>query len=266
MPPFQHFILTRFSVRASWAWQEFPREWLETRLDLFERFCLPTIAAQTDPAFRWLVYCDETTDEACLRRLRGYRADCPQLEVTITAVGPGKHPIRILDSFVDEATEVAITTRVDSDDGLNVDVVRVAHDYLEPFVESRHSEWLLNFPRGCKYDTATQSPYHTYLDNSPFHTLFERPHVRRPIRSVMSGNHSRLHQQYPTHQDHSLVGWLQVIYGGNVRNHINPLDIPADLSILGKLFAVEPGSPREYWTDLPPQVRPASPSPAPRAS
>ncbi len=256
-PALQHFILTRFSVRSSWAWQEFPREWLDTRLDLFEQFCLPTVVGQTSPDFRWLVFCDETTHPECLERLRGHAVNCPQLDVTITAPKTKRHPIRLLDGLVDEATDVVLTTRLDSDDGLNLDAIRTAQEYASPFRDSRHEQWLLNFPRGCKYDAVAGIPYHTYLDNSPFHTLFERPKVHRPIKSVMSGNHSRLHQTYDTHQDHSIVGWLQVIYGGNVRNHINPMDLPTDPSILRRLFAVEPGEPREYWTELPPDVRPA---------
>lgn len=256
----QHFILTRFSVRASWSWKTFPIEWLETRLDLFEHFCLPTLANQSCPDFRWLVLCDETTDPACLERLRSYRAECPQLEVTLTAAGTLGHPVRILNAEVDPTCDAVVSTRVDSDDGLHVDLVGTTQEYLQPFVESRHEQWLLNFPRGCKYDAVAQVAYETYLDNSAFHTLFERPKVRTPIKSVLSGNHSRLHQQYPTHQDHGLLGWLQVVYGGNVRNHLNPLDSVTDIAILGTCFAVEPGEPREYWTELPPEALPKPPA------
>jgi hypothetical protein len=65
---FEHFLMTYFSVRHATArqWAEFPTPWLETRLALFEAFCLPSVAAQRASDFRWLIFCDVSTDVACL--------------------------------------------------------------------------------------------------------------------------------------------------------------------------------------------------------
>jgi len=233
---FEHLVLTRFSLRTSWSWDEFPMEWLEARLELFEAYCLPSLAAQSATDFRWLVYCDASTHPDVLARLRSYREECPQLEVTVT--GKGRHPIRLLESLVDREAEVVMSTRIDSDDAMHRDLLASVQEYVEPFASSDHEQLLINFPRGYKLDVASGRAFHSDLDNSPFHSLAERRN--RPIRSVMSGNHSVLHHQYSTHQDHSIPGWLQIVYGGNIRNLITSREIPADASVLPDLFGIRP--------------------------
>lgn len=249
--PFEHFVLTRFSVKTSWAWSEFPPEWLQTRLELFEAYCLPSLAGQSASNFRWLVYCDETTPDWCLEALRGFRVACPQIEVTIT--GPARHAIRMLDKLVDPEAEIVVTTRIDSDDAMNLELISTVQEYVEPFAASRHPQLLVNFPRGCKLDVSGGRAYHSDLDNSPFHSLLEWRDG--PVVSVMSGNHSTLHQHYPTQQDHSILGWLQVVYGGNIRNNITGRDLPTDTSALTELFGVRL-DPRQ----APSTVRPPEPT------
>ena len=235
-PSFQHLVLTRFSIKTGWSLAEFPIEWLRRRLVLFEAYCLPSLAAQTTKDFRWIVYCDESTDAECIAQLRAFTSVCPQLEVTIT--GPKRHPIRLLNSLVDPTVEIVVTTRIDSDDAMNVDLLAAVQQYVEPFAASRHEQLLINHPRGYKLDEAAGVAYHSHIDNSPFHSLMETR--TKGMKTVMSGNHSKLHQQYATHQDHSIPGWLQVVYGGNVRNNISSREIPADASVLPALFAVHP--------------------------
>jgi hypothetical protein len=248
---FQHLVLTRFSVKTSWSWAEFPMEWLQARLELFEAYCLPSLATQSASEFRWLVYCDESTHPDVLARLRAYREECPQLEVTMT--GTGRHPIGMLESLVDPAADVVLTTRIDSDDAMHLDLVAAVQEYLDPFAASDHEQLLINFPRGYKVDVAAARAYYSHLDNSPFHSLAERR--GRPIRTVMSGNHSILHQQYPTHQDHSIPAWLQVVYGGNIRNNITTREIPTDAAVLPELFGIRPA----FGSAAPSAVRPPEP-------
>ena len=70
---FQHFVITRFSVRmrAGFGADAFPQEWLEHRLRLLRTYCLRGIAAQSASSFIWLLLCDESTDRDVLDRLLG---------------------------------------------------------------------------------------------------------------------------------------------------------------------------------------------------
>ena len=78
-----HFILTRFNLRL---WRQDKNgspvrtvEWLEHRFALFEKYCLPSVAAQSCKDFQWIVLFDSKTPEAFRERIDGYRAQCPQL-------------------------------------------------------------------------------------------------------------------------------------------------------------------------------------------
>ena len=78
-----HFILTRFNLRL---WRQDKNgslvrtaEWLEPRVALFERCCLPSAAAQSCEDFQWIVLFDSKTPEAFRERIEGYSAQCPQL-------------------------------------------------------------------------------------------------------------------------------------------------------------------------------------------
>lgn len=78
-----HFILTRFNLRL---WRQDKNgspvrtvEWLEHRFALFEKYCLPSVAAQAYKDFQWIVLFDSKTPEEYRERIEEYRAQCPQL-------------------------------------------------------------------------------------------------------------------------------------------------------------------------------------------
>lgn len=78
-----HYILTRFNLRL---WRQDKNgspvrtaEWLEHRFALFERYCLPSVAAQSCKDFQWIVLFDGKTPGAYRERIEGYRVQCPQL-------------------------------------------------------------------------------------------------------------------------------------------------------------------------------------------
>lgn len=54
--------------------------WLEHRFEVFERYCLPSVAAQTSGNFTWLCLFDAATPEPYRSRIEGYKARCPQFE------------------------------------------------------------------------------------------------------------------------------------------------------------------------------------------
>jgi hypothetical protein len=71
---FEHFVLTRFNVRESADKTDLVLNpvWLQFRFDLFERFCWPSVRAQTTGAFTWLVFFDKDTPEPFRARTERY--------------------------------------------------------------------------------------------------------------------------------------------------------------------------------------------------
>ena len=68
----RHYLLTRFNVALpDSSGINLQPAWLDPRIDLFRRFCLPAVEAQTTKDFTWLIMCDpETPDPQRQERLR----------------------------------------------------------------------------------------------------------------------------------------------------------------------------------------------------
>ena len=210
-----HVIQTRFSVRARWGFQEFPREWLKGRLELFDSYCLPSVSAQTYKDFLWHVYCDEDTDAAILQELRDRAESLPQMRIVLT--GPnGRAPAAHVVDDARSRDQALVTTRLDSDDAISKHYVQAIQAHAREFVNGDEETLLLNFPRGFQLDTGTGRLLFDWMPRSSFHTLFER--VNPEAKTVLSGNHSTFHEDHHTVQDDSIPAWLMVIHEGNVMN------------------------------------------------
>lgn len=65
MKSFEHLIITRFNLnlyaRDKHDAPTRTERWLAHRFEVFERYCLPSVAAQTNPNFRWLCLFDAAT-------------------------------------------------------------------------------------------------------------------------------------------------------------------------------------------------------------
>lgn len=67
MKKFEHFILTAFCVDIGAKKSGYDREkllgedYLLRRLDLFQKFCFPSLYHQSNQNFKWLIFFDEET-------------------------------------------------------------------------------------------------------------------------------------------------------------------------------------------------------------
>ena len=83
---FTHLILTRFNTVVGFApsARGLDQDWLEARLLLFERYCLPSIAVQRGASFTWLVFCDAASPEWFKHKMSSFGA----LVSTVYIEGP----------------------------------------------------------------------------------------------------------------------------------------------------------------------------------
>jgi hypothetical protein len=243
--PVHQLLLTRFNVRApalgSAAGQ--PAGWLDTRLGLFERYCAPSVVAQTEEDFDWVVFCDPATPEAVLRRIR---AVDPRIRIAFLG-NPARVPappeggvavvpdLRIF-PHVRPGAEVVVGTRLDNDDALNRHALARVRGLVPVFLALGHEQWLHNPRLGYKLDHASQRLYLADSASSPFLTLFERVGGGERPAGPLVGNHSTLPDRYPTFQDAERRFWVKVVHGGNVDNRIDPTDPPVDLAELDGEF------------------------------
>jgi hypothetical protein len=241
-PPVDHVLLTRFNLPSAGVEGVIrAREgWLRHRVDLFERYCAPSVTSQTRPV-AWIIYFDPESPGWLLERLaplvdRGLfrpirRASVSREELLSDIAETLPAPRRFL-----------VTTNLDNDDGL-------ATDFSER-VTSAH----------CPNDRAVLYVTHGLVKSSQ--GLFLR---RDPLNAFCSVRdswddpvtawteyHNELPRVMPALQLDGPPGWLQVVHGENVSNRVRGR-LVSPKSYAGRfghlLDDVEEPSRRATWRD-----------------
>ena len=215
LPPEQnscaHIILTRFNVRTPGREERVRTRpgWLAERFQLFERFCLPTVATQTTQNFTWLVYFDDETPPEFCPRIDAYRR-YPFFRpyfVNYEELSLYREHIAALFS---ERPEWLLTTNLDNDDGWHREFVASLHQHLKFGAPA-----VFNFEQGLVYNNGR-----IYLRKdrcNPFASFLE-PFDH--IRTIWGEQHIHLSRLGHVIQIDAQPLWLQVVHDKNVSNWI----------------------------------------------
>lgn len=200
-----HFVLTRFNVKMP-HYQHADESWLPERVRLFDAYCLPTFAAQTEKQWHWLVFADAGSPD-WLRE---------QLEERVAGLGEVVYVDGVFtDVTAAEAvrartsTPYVITTRVDNDDAVADDFIATIQAQFE-----RQDLELVNLVNGSQY--SKRRVYLRPYTRNPFISLVEAL-GDGPPQTVFVRRHYELDQVGPVRNvrtDHPM--WLQVVHGDNV--------------------------------------------------
>ncbi len=214
----QHFILTRFNLRLSGLSHNLESDkfgakvdrdqWLEHRFELFERFCLPSMVAQKNQDFRWLLFFDEATAGPFRDRIERARTSCQQIQAFYIK-GTNIHDY-VMDQ-VDAVTSVLITTRMDNDDAFHEDALRVIRNQ----VGSGDRDLCVNLRYGLEL-TGTEAEVISHKYN-PFSSLIEA-RKERGFVTIFGSSHSKTRRLAPVRQIYSTPYWLRVIHDRNITN------------------------------------------------
>lgn len=234
MTSLAHYLVTRFNLRESLADRRaLDPSWLAGRLDLFERFCLPTVKGQTEQNFRWLVMFDPETPEFAQARIREY-AKWPNFIPIFLPPGVEAAARKVVQAQLGEPPDVLVTTRLDNDDGLCrtfVEQIQRRAQVTEPTV--------LEFPVGYVWHRSRIYRYH--FPHAAFGTLAEpRTAVaKQGFLTVCTGSHLDIGRLGPVVEVSQRPSWLQVVHGGNLENR--PRGIRQPRALLQQDFDVDPG-------------------------
>lgn len=120
---FNHYLITRFNLKnPKWDVTKnnetlLTDEWLEHRLWLFENFCFPSVAAQTNQNFTWLIYFDTTTPDAYKQKIEVIIGTQPNVKLFYIDGMPAFYPeINKLITVEAVNKPYLITSRIDNDD------------------------------------------------------------------------------------------------------------------------------------------------------
>jgi hypothetical protein len=231
MYTFRHLIITTFNVpleddTARYAHRLDPT-WLASRFALFEQYCFPSVAAQSNQNFTWVVYFDSRTPEAFKERIKTCRAYANFVPVY------ADDRYIITERHLGDLTRhvpFLITTKIDNDDAMARDHVQAIQSRFEG-----QSFAFLNFAKG--YILCNGRLYVNDNLSNPFITLIEAVNGFRSVeprddaectqlvtsepawvngfKTAYCMNHARLHGLGLVTQVHADPMWLQVVHGRN---------------------------------------------------
>lgn len=128
---FQHYILTRFNLRAKdWTTTKnnekvLTEEWLEERFWLFENYCFNSVKNQRNQNFKWLVFFDDHTPEVYKQKVADYQKSYDNF-MPFFIDGMDNFLPEIIKAIQNlDSEEYIITSRLDNDDCIHENYTEV---------------------------------------------------------------------------------------------------------------------------------------------
>jgi hypothetical protein len=206
-----HVLLTRFNL-PSRGFESLVRAqegWLRDRIVLFERYCLPSVKAQSNRNFRWIIYFDPESPAWLLERVRELSGDGAFVPLFRAEVSPSEL-LEDIRSVGAGDRKVLITTNLDNDDGLAVDFVeRVQGAAAGQRVTAIYLSSGLVMGSGS-----------VFLRNDPANAFCSVSAPRSAPVTCWAAWHNRLGQSMEVRTLRGAPAWLQVVHDHNVSNRI----------------------------------------------
>lgn len=217
----KHFLLSRFntpyppdpnypeSLYENSRKRALDPVWLDHRIELFERWCLPSVIAQTVRNFKWLILCNKATPYPHREYLDCYN-DYDFINIVWTDKADRFTAPGAIRERLDGNEDYIINTQLDNDDAISIDFMEGIQKEATGKVE------FLNYPRG--YALHEGKVYGRRSEGSPFRSFVEKPDNIRTVYHVV---HGASHTIAPVRQIRENEGmWLQVIHDQNLINKL----------------------------------------------
>jgi hypothetical protein len=125
-------------------------KWMKQRLELFSRYCFPSVIAQSAKDFTWLIYFESTTPEDQLHPIRTLVSPYPFIQLRLVKGYSGcQQDIDV--QLSSGTTPYVITSRLDNDDGLGLDFINMVQSGFVP-----RDKTLINLLHGYSYNPVTR--------------------------------------------------------------------------------------------------------------
>ncbi|MDO9640866.1 MAG: glycosyltransferase [Pseudotabrizicola sp.] len=211
---FSYVIMTRFNLATPGKEAAIRTQagWLEGRFHLFETYCLPSIAAQRNTAFDWIIYFDIDTPDIFKRHITALQKVFP-FHAYYTPLFRSEGWNRSLRETYPLQEKLLLTTRLDNDDALPVDFT----DRLQAAVRANQFRpGAYNFRNGL-----IRQGDALYAIDHPKNAFFSRLEpVEGALCPAPAIQHMQLDTYGPIHQIDGAPGWLQIVHETNVSNKV----------------------------------------------
>ncbi|OMH23859.1 hypothetical protein BKD30_10840 [Tersicoccus phoenicis] len=238
-----HVLLTRFNLPSPGV-ESLVRAkegWLRNRQSLFERYCLPSVRAQVQRSFHWIIYLDVQSPDWLKNRITELSHDGLFVPIYREEV-PRDDLLKDIRAVTGAAGDVLLTTNLDNDDAVAVDFV------------ARLQKGVAGTARRALYLTnglimQTDALYRHRDVSNAFCSVAESWNA--PV-TCWSDWHNRLEYSMPATRLHGAPGWLQVVHGGNVSNRVRGVRVRPDryTALFPSVVATMPQPrSRDLWMD-----------------
>jgi len=208
-PP-AYVIFTRFNL-PSMGYESIVRNtdhWLQKRVELFESFCLPSVMAQTDQDFSWIVYFDPQSPAWLKNKIYAWQSYERFRPIFREEVSQAEKQADIVAHL--QPRQRLVSTNLDNDDGL-------AHDFVArikaaPSIAPRCAIFLAN---GLVLNG--NRVFLNWDQQNAFCSVSESWNA--PV-TCWAHPHNRLSGHMPSVSVGGAPGWLQVVHGDNVSNRV----------------------------------------------
>lgn len=227
----KHFIITFFNLKL-WTTDKNracvqTESWLRHRVELFEKYCLPSIAAQNNKDFKWLCFFDIDTPIWLKNRFTYYGKTASQFEpVFLTA--PESQEIMESDPDVNCRTlrrhvlqrlsiddKVVVTSNCDNDDALAFDFVsRVQHAAMK----RSDPKFVISLDNGLQYFPHCGLVIRMRYPHNHFLSLVEN--IDGGVNTIKWYPHTKIRKLLPSVHLDNMDSWLEIVHKRNVANSL----------------------------------------------
>ncbi|MCS4119429.1 putative rhamnosyl transferase [Salinibacter ruber] len=210
---FANYIVTRFNVEFEDLYEkhEDKSEWMKERKELFMKYCYPSILNQRNKNFEWLILISPQTSN---KNMKFFEEISDGLNIKYVEAENFSEVDKNIEEYVKknlEKGDYVATTRVDTDDILNIDFV----NYLEKVFDKQKRQ-PISWARGYQMITSgSQKLRKVKYPKGPFKTLIER--YDGSLETVYARRHGGWNDQIELYDD---VYWIQTIHGNNVSGDV----------------------------------------------
>lgn len=208
----KHYLLTRFNIGLYKNKQKTrhntvidPNKWMADRIELFGKYCVPSVENQSTLEFSWLIVVDPATPMRHLLAIKG----------TLNGLGEiiiGTNFRQAIKSTIPN-NDIVITSRLDCDDAIHCDYIQ----NIQNWWYKKKKTGVLTYPVGWIYNPHKKKLYHARYIKNPFLSLVEK--ADKKIRTILFHRHTEAVNYYKLHKLEKGHMWCQIIHKNNLANH-----------------------------------------------
>jgi hypothetical protein len=216
---FVHYLITRYNVPLT-GWETDKRgvstrdaEWLSHRFKLFSQYCMPSVLAQTNPNFEWLIYIDEGTPEPHRTALQSLVS--PHARISLRGTNGYFECLADINQTLQQAgAAYVMTSRLDNDDALGAEYIATMQQAFQP----KHG-LLINILHGHGYDTIRKVGMRLRnIRQNSFMSLVEKCNPEGNHISIRGFQHDQPPSHFTVVNVRHAHGWLKLFHDRNLKS------------------------------------------------